>query len=305
MAVPATCHVHLRFRTLRQHSAMHHTLPITGMILTGLCVATSVCRGQEVDGFLEPYRSVDVPSLEMGAIEHMHVREGDRVEKGKPLAALDHAIHRQQLLIAKQSMDAIGRIESAKAELALSDARLKKLLQLRNKGFARQEEVERTRADVAVARGDLLTAEEDAAIKRLEYEKARIQLQRRTITAPIAGVISIVHKEVGEFVSQNDPYILQIVQLDKLRINFSVPSEATTNLHHGQRVVVHVGQTHHRASGIVEFVSPITDAESGTVRVKVQIDNSQRDLRSGDRGTLLLPEAKIAATPSRSQAHSP
>lgn len=278
---------------------------IKGLLLAGLYLVTSVGNGQEIDGFLEPYRSIDVPSLEMGAIEKVHVTEGDRVEKGQAIAVLDHDIHHQLLLIAQQAMNSIGRIESAKAELALNEARLRKLLQLRTKGFARQEEVERTRADTAVARGDLLTAEEEATIRRLEYEKARIQLQRRTIIAPVAGVVSIVHKEVGEFVSQNDPYILQIVQLDKLRINFSVPGERTTELQKGQQVVVRVGRKNRRAPGIIEFISPITDAESGTVRVKVQIDNSHHAFRSGDRGMLLIPETKIASTQPSRQAKSP
>ena len=35
---------------------------------------------QEIDGFLEPFQSIDVPALEMGAIAELNVQEGDRVE---------------------------------------------------------------------------------------------------------------------------------------------------------------------------------------------------------------------------------
>ena len=275
------------------------------LCLIVLALASCPCEAQDIDGFLEPYRSIDVPALEMGSVKAVNVTEGDQVDKGQALAVLDREIHQQLLRIAKQAMDSVGRVESAKAELALNEARLEKLLRLRSKGFARQEEVERTRADVAVARGDVLTAEEDAAIKQLEYEKARIHLERRTVTAPVAGVISIIHKEVGEFVSQNDPYVMQIVQLDRLRINFSVPAESAAELCKGQRVEVRIGHRSQTAPAIVEFVSPITDAESGTVRVKVQINNQAREFRSGDRGSLIIRNTTVASSANHRSGSRP
>ena len=40
--------------------------------------------------------------------------------------------------------------------------------------------------------------------------------------------------------------------------------------------------------GAIDFISPVTDAESGTVRVKVRIDNPQNKYRSGQRCALQL-----------------
>jgi hypothetical protein len=39
----------------------------------------------------------------------------------------------------------------------------------------------------------------------------------------------------------------------------------------------------------VEFISPVIDAESGTIRVKVRVNNSENRVRSGERCTLRLP----------------
>jgi len=36
-------------------------------------------------------------------------------------------------------------------------------------------------------------------------------------------------------------------------------------------------------TGVVEFISPVTNAESGLVLVKVRIENSDRRFRSGER----------------------
>jgi hypothetical protein len=61
-------------------------------------------------------------------------------------------------------------------------------------------------------------------VKRLEHEKVQVQVQRRLIHAPLAGVISRVRKEVGEFVAPNDPHLIELVCLDPLMATFNVPS---------------------------------------------------------------------------------
>jgi multidrug efflux pump subunit AcrA (membrane-fusion protein) len=40
----------------------------------------------------------------------------------------------------------------------------------------------------------------------------------------------------------------------------------------------------------VDFVSPVTDADSGTVRVKLRIANKDNLLRSGIRAVINLPQ---------------
>ena len=44
-------------------------------------------------------------------------------------------------------------------------------------------------------------------------------------------------------------------------------------------------------------MAPITDAESGTVRVKVRIANQDGQFRGGERCTLQLQNASAAANP--------
>ncbi|QDU99022.1 efflux RND transporter periplasmic adaptor subunit [Lignipirellula cremea] len=242
----------------------------------------------ELEGFVEPYRTISVASDETGVIQEVFVREGQRVEAGQPLARLNSDVHQALLAIAEQSMLAEGRIDAARADVEMRRRRLEKLRSLRLEGHARQEEVDRTAGEVAVGEANLRSALEDQLNKRLEYEKINAQITRRTVKAPIAGAIIRLHKVAGEFVAPNSPDVLTLVQLDMLLANFTLMSPDSAKLQVNQTVPVRFLPGGVEATGVVEFVSPVTDAESGTVLVKIRIDNAQGKFRSGERCSIRI-----------------
>lgn len=267
----------------------------TSAVLT-LVGAQCACAA-EYDGFTEPYRKVHVASAETGTIKSLEVREGAHVEKGQVMARLDDDVYVALVAIADESMRAEGALKSAEAELRVRRERWEKLALLRSQGHARQEEVERAAADVEIAEARVLATRELISVKRLEYEKAQIQLARRAIAAPFTGVVSVVHKDEGEFVAPNDPYVAEIVMLDPLLATFSIPSRDAAQLTPGQPVSVFLDDADRFVDGEVDTVAPITDAESGTVRVKVRITNPQGQFRCGERCTLQLRELPARSTP--------
>ena len=119
--------------------------------------------------------------------------------------------------------------------------------------------------------------------KRLEYEKIKAQIARRTVRAPMAGVVAMLHKDQGEYIAPNSPEVLTLVQIDTLLANFTLTSYQIEKLHVGQDLEVKFIDSTHSANGIIEFISPITDAESGTVLIRVRVDNSIGRFRSGER----------------------
>ena len=78
-----------------------------------------------------------------------------------------------------------------------------------------------------------------------------------------------------------------------------------TKLRIDQDVTIHFLDSEVETKGTVEFISPVTDAESGTVRVKIRIDNPDGKYRSGERCTLEfsgspgLTDSYLGATSSR------
>ncbi len=236
----------------------------------------------DLEGFTEPYRTIKVAADETGTIAEVFVREGRIVKVGQPLARLNSTIHQTLLAIAEQNMNAEGRLDAARADLDMKMDRLEKLKPLLDEGYARQEEVDRATNEVQVAEANLRTAQEDLATRRLEYEKTKAQIAQRTIRAPIDGVITEMHKDVGEFVAPNSPDILTLVQLDQLLANFTLTSSQASKLKLDEEIDIRfVGGL--KTTGVVEFISPVTNAESGTVLVKIRIENAKRLYRSGER----------------------
>ena len=92
-------------------------VPITGLLCLAGGVHMAVAR--EIDGFTEPYRDIDVAAPEMGQIDRLEVREGDRVKAGQVLARLDDEVWKASLEVARAAMESAGRVEAAEAELRL------------------------------------------------------------------------------------------------------------------------------------------------------------------------------------------
>jgi len=263
------------------------TAPLIGFLVWAFPGRAQAQTG-EIEGLTEPYRTIDVPAPEQGIITKISVREGESVRQGQILATLDNDVHIASLAVAQKNMEVQGGLQSAMAEVQLRKDRLEKLEALRAKEHARQEEVDRARAELSIAEARLLSAQEELAIKKLECDKIRTQIERRIIRAPADGVITKSVKDEGEYASPNDPTVFQIVQLRQLLATFPVPSQWARDLQVDKKVRVNFGEQLGSAEGIIEFVSPVTDAESGTVRVKIRIDNAKGLYRSGERCTIGL-----------------
>jgi membrane fusion protein (multidrug efflux system) len=251
--------------------------------LLAMLNAYTALAASPVEGFLEPYKTIDVAANESGIIDSLDVVEGQTVTKGQPLAVLDNDVHKVALEIATRSADARGQLNGATAELKLATIRLKKLDALRQKDHATPEEVNRAELDVATAEARVLIAQETLEIRAAEYERYRIQLERRTVRSPIDGVITVVHRDQGEFVSPNEPVVVSVVQLDPLIASFSVPVATANSMTAKQKVRLTLSVSSLPIDGQIDFVSPVMNPQTGTVTVKVRIPNSDGKLRSGEK----------------------
>jgi RND family efflux transporter MFP subunit len=139
-----------------------------------------------------------------------------------------------------------------------------------------------------MAEARLTAIQEELTVKSLEFERTNAQLEQRHVVAPIDGIVTDVYKDQGEFVSPNDPTVLRIVQLDPLLIVFSVPVTEASTLAADQTARVQIDGSEASVPGTVEFVSPLADVQSGTVRVRVRVSNPGEQIPSGATCRLLL-----------------
>jgi len=250
-----------------------------------------------IEGFTEPWKDIHVAAAEMGTLQSVLVRDGQQVTSGQLLARLNDDVLKVSLEVASAGMTATGELETARTQLDLKQVELEKLQELFEREHASQQELDRVSGELRVAESRLMTVREDLDIRRLEHARIQAQLKQREIRSTIDGVIVEVKKEEGEFVSPSDPVVARVVQLDPLRVVFSVPNERRGDVKTGQAVMMQIvgGGL---PTGTVEHVSPVADASSGTFQVNVRLPNPDGVWHGGEKSALLLDvDAETDDTP--------
>ena len=257
--------------------------PQTAAICVGLLSISSMVTAETFEGFTEPFRSIDVSASDSGSVSEINVKRGDRVESGQLLIALDSTVLEASRRVAEMRTRSVARIEALRIEHQLREDRYRQLLALHDEGAGSAEEVKRAKADVDVAKLNIQAAEEELAKSRLELGEIEARLDQRRVRSPVDAIVTDVRKEVGEYVSVTEPHCVTIVQLEKLRVTFYLPTPLALTLKPGQSIALSFPDFKKRTDGQIEYVARVTEADSGRVRVDVLLDNTKGEWRSGVR----------------------
>ena len=265
-------------------TAIRRWLPFLLSFAAGAFAACQITEGQ-IDGFTEPFRQIDLSSDETGAIQSLNVEEGDTVKQGDVVASLDDRVQALQLKIATHTANSTSQLIAAKRTLEKREAIADQLRLLKSRGHASESEIIRAEMELSIAKAKFLAAQEERAVRIVERERALVDLERRKIRAPFDGVVSKVHRRDGEFLSPLRPEIVTLIQTDRLLASFAVPSTLVQSLTEGQELEIELGEGH-RMTAVVHKIGVQTDAQSGTVEVKLLINNGQGRYRAGEMCTL-------------------
>ena len=244
-------------------------------------------QADEYVGFTKAYSQVEVAAAEIGIIDKIVVTPGNYVEKGQILASLDSRELKASLRIAVAQAERKGNINAYKAELKLNKQKLERLSRLKSANYA-VEKLDNAKANVVIIENKLQAAMEQHLIDQLEVEKIRVQMERRILRSTISGVVREIFYQPGERINNNKPGIIQLVEIERLAIIFYIPLAKTKKLHVGQKIPITLCHPKTELSGTIEFIDPVANAASATVKVKVVISNQDRLIRGGVRCLLKL-----------------
>ncbi len=248
----------------------------------------SALQGYAPDGVLEPWRSSDVACAEPGLLEELLVHLGDRVTAGQPLAKIESSAMETQLHIVQAQAQASGRQMAAAADVELNRRRVEALQSARENRFSSQTELERAQADLKISEARLASELEEQAVLGLQVARLKHQILQRTVTAPIDGIVTEFHRELGEFLSPNGPEVLRIVDVSRLRASFFLQIQEVQSLSRDRKVRVRLGDGQVTLATL-EHISPVADGESGLIEVRVLIENPELKIL-GSRCALLLDQ---------------
>lgn len=260
--------------------SFYRTILLSVLVLD---VAARAAHGEAHESFIEPYRKIDLAPAESGVLTEIKVKEGDRVKAGQVLASLDKEVLVVTREIATAAAESIGRRDAAVAELKLREERLRKFRELHSRGHASHDELQRAETEAAAARGQQLSVEEQNRIDRLEIRKTDAMIERRLVRSPIDGIVTRIHREQGEYVTPVAPTVVTVTQLNLLRAIFNLPQQETSGLRAGATVMLQLEDSEQPVPAQIELVAPVIDSDSGTIRVKVVIDNAAGKVHAGRR----------------------
>ena len=249
------------------------------------CLAASanaqLHEGRITQAFTEPFETCISASGETGIISVAHVREGDRVSVGTPLAAINHNVLKQSLAIAEATAASTARLDTARSQLEIINSQLQAINSLVNDGHTNRFEVQQKTAEYHQAVSEMRAAEDELKLAGLEVKRIQAQIEDRIIKSPINGFVIEIHKQLGENVSNNEPQFATIVRVDKLKVRFYLDAETLRKSKMGDAVSIRVGPQKRAASAVISFVSPVIDPDSGLGRLDIVIDNADYSIQSG------------------------
>lgn len=249
-------------------------------VCAAVCLMTVAAQCQ-IEGFTEPYRQIDLSTEEAGAIAVMPIEEGQFVAEDEVICELDKSLQEIQVELAKQRAESKGQVWTSEQSLQQRQTVNDRIRLLQQTGNATESELLRSQMELSIAKGKVLVAKEEAAIRDIEYRQALLQLERRRIRAPFAGIVSKVHRKQGEFVSTLQPEVITLIQVDKLLAKFNVPSSQVDQFQPGAEFELTLSNGD-KVNATVYRVAVNTDAQSGTVEIKLLINNADNRIRAGE-----------------------
>ena len=203
-----------------------------------------------------------------GILKSLDFREGDLVQKGKTLAALDDREARLKLEYAQ------SKRQTAEVQLKLAKKRLSVNEQLYRLGAIILPKLEESQIEVEQAETQVETA-----IK--EVNLAQNELTRVVLKAPIDGVIGTRQVEVGGYVTPQAA-VATLMEVNSVYVEVGIIERDIERIRLGQRVKVTVDSLPNTTfEGRVDNLAPLIEGKSRTLTAKVKVENNQGQLLPG------------------------
>lgn len=189
-----------------------------------------------------------------GQVIERHFEEGQRVSKGDRLFSIEATVLEAE-------------VNEARANLEQSDAAYKRAQELVKDQLVSATEYDTARANYNVG------------IARLRSAESR--LSKTVIRAPFDGFIGLRRINIGDYATIGQE-LVNVVRLDPLRVDFSVPETLLSRIQPGQKIAVTVGAFRGEVfEGVVTAIDPQIDVAGHSMAVRARLPNSELKLRPG------------------------
>lgn len=189
-----------------------------------------------------------------GQVIERHFEEGQRVSKGDRLFSIEATVLEAE-------------VNEARANLEQSDAAYKRAQELVKNQLVSATEYDTARANYNVG------------VARLRSAESR--LSKTVIRAPFDGFIGLRRINIGDYATIGQE-LVNVVRLDPLRVDFSVPETLLSRIQPGQKIDVTVSAFRGEVfEGVVTAIDPQIDVAGHSMAVRARLPNTDLKLRPG------------------------
>lgn len=189
-----------------------------------------------------------------GQVVGVHFREGERITKGARLFSIEATVLEAE-------------VNEARANAQRSESAYKRAQELYGKQLISGTDYDTARANY------------DVDVARLRSSEAR--LSKTVIRAPFDGFVGLRRINVGDYATVGQE-LVDLVQLDPLRVDFSVPETLLPKVRPGQPVDISVDAYPGEVfAGTIAAVSPKSDVQGHNLEVRANLPNGDLKLRPG------------------------
>lgn len=204
-------------------------------------------------GSLSAIKGVTIVPEVAGVITKIYFQSGQMVKEG-------------ELLIQINPAQAEADLAKAQAQKQLSELQYNRLAQLHKKNFASMTEVDKAKSTLE--------------IDRASVKQAKAKLKQLNIVAPFSGKLGLCKVSVGDYVNSGIE-IVNLQQLDKLKINFSVAGTYSNDVKVGDEVNVMVNNSNQSYQGKIAAIDSKIDPDTRSLDLEALIKNKDNKLLPG------------------------
>ncbi|WP_439114094.1 efflux RND transporter periplasmic adaptor subunit [Hydrogenophaga sp.] len=258
-----------------------------------VALSPALASAQTFVGVIYPTRDLTLSVSVSGVVSRVPVKIGQRVRAGQPLLELESDLQSIELRRRRTILEDL----SEQASITERHRILERLFQDASKlyeqtGSISREELMKLQMELVSVAGRRDQLQLEKKREQHEVDLAQQEKQMRVLVAPVSGVVTSIQVDTGEWATPGQP-IVRLVDESSVELRTNLSQAAARLLNRGDtiEVVLDDPAQSQPLQGRVAFLSPVADAASGLVEVRITLANAERRIRPGVKGRIQLNAA--------------
>lgn len=232
----------------------------------------------ESDITLEPKDKIEHSTEKGGTIKKIYKNNGDFAKKGEVVVTLTDAATESAFLSAK------ANLQTAQSSFNIAKNNYDKFKSLYDRELVSYLEYSSYETSLISAKGNLEVAQAN-------YENAGNDYSKLTRRADTDGLVGNLFVKEGNKVGALET-IFTVLNDSKMQAYVGVSPEAISKINKGDSIQVRVEALNKEYEAKIDELNPIADSTTKNFRIKLLINNANKEIKDGMYGNVVIPIGK-------------